>query len=282
MVKKARKNYFGTSFLCIILIGIGVFLFKVDNERRHITLNSNNIHIVLSETDWTKDNIELTIKYDGLASRHIKEYSFDDGKTWSKRNIYVVEDNQIVKIAVKDVNNKIYKIDYEVSNIDRKGPKIEIADNIQIQVNTNVNLDNYVSVIDEGVGLRDEVRFTPSIDSKKIGKQTIQVYAIDKLANKTITSFDVEIIKDAPIVPFTKLSLDTKNIELKIGEENTLAFSYEPKYASTSNIQWSSSDTNVVTVDIGGKVVGVSQGTAIITATTTNGLTETCNVTVKE
>lgn len=280
MRKKVTKNYIGTLFLCIILIGIGVFLFVIDNERRHVSLNSNNIHIVLSETEWTKDNVELTVKYDGMASRHIKGYSFDGGKTWSKRNIYIVEDNQTIEIAVKDVNNKIYKLDYEVSNIDRQGPKIEIADNIQIQVNTNVNIDNYVSVIDEGIGLRDKVRFTPEINTRIKGKQTIQVYAIDKLANKTITSFDVEIIENAPVVAFTKLSLERQSLTLNVGEENTLALSYEPKYASTSRVRWLSSDPSVVTVDNAGKIKGIKKGNATITASVDEHEV-TCEITVK-
>lgn len=280
MGKKVRKNYISTLFLCIILVGIGVFLFKVDSERRHVKLNSNNIHIVLSETEWTKDNIELTVKYDGLASRHIREYSFDGGKTWSKRNIYLVEDNQTVEIAVKDVNNKIYKVNYEVTNIDKEGPSIEIPDNIQIQVNTTPNLDNYIIVTDKGSGLRDEVRYTPMIDTKKIGKQTIQVYAIDNLANKTIKSFEVEITDNAPVIEFTKLSLDKEKIELKINEEDNLALSFEPRYASTTRVSWVSSDPSIVTVDRAGKIVGLKEGSATITASV-DGIETSCEVIVE-
>ena len=280
MKKKVTKTYVNSLVLCIILVGVGVFLFKTDYERRSIKLTSNNIKIVLSEKEYTNKVIELTIKYTGNAARNIKGYSFDGGKTWSKRNIFKVEDNQTVNIAVKDINNKIYKVDYEVKNIDKQGPTIEVADNIQIQQNTKVNIDNYVKVTDEGSGLRDEVRYTPAIDTSKLGKQVIQVYAIDKLANKTIKKFEVEITKDAPIVTFTSLGFDKENIELSVGEENSLSLIYEPKYASTSRVKWLSSDTNVVAVDNTGKIIGKAEGTATITASVDD-KTVTCNITVK-
>ena len=108
MKKKVTKAYVNSLFLCIILVGVGVFLFKIDYARRSIKLTSNNVNIIISEKDFTNKSIELTVKYKGIASRNIKGYSFDGGKTWSKRNIFKVEDNQTVHIAVKDINDKVY------------------------------------------------------------------------------------------------------------------------------------------------------------------------------
>ena len=281
MKKKVTKAYVNSLILCIILVGVGVFLFKVDSTRRSIKLSSNNIQIILSDKEYTNKTIELTVKYKGMASRDIKGYSFDGGKTWSKRNIIKVEDNQKLNIAIKDINDNVYKIDYEVTNIDKKGPNIDVAQNIQVQYGSQVNIDKYVNVSDEGSGLRDEVRYTPAtIDTRTLGKQTIQIYAIDKLANKTIKKIEIEVVKNAPIVNFTKIEFDNKNIELRVGEENNLALTFEPKYASTARIQWTSSDTSVVTVDRNGKVIAKGSGNAIITASV-DGMEAQCNVTVK-
>lgn len=129
---KSAKTNIVSMLVFLTLVGIGVYLFIIDNERRHINLTDKNIHIVLSENDWTSKNYELTIKYDGLASKHIKGYSFDGGKSWSNSNIYYVEKNEELNIEVKDINNKIYSFNYEVKNIDREGPKIEVQENIQV------------------------------------------------------------------------------------------------------------------------------------------------------
>ena len=69
---------------------------------------------------------------------------------------------------------------------------------------------------------------------------------------------------------------------VKVGESVTLSATVTPEDATDKTITWSSSDEKVATVD-GGKVTGVAEGTATITATTKSGdKTATCTVTVSE
>lgn len=70
-------------------------------------------------------------------------------------------------------------------------------------------------------------------------------------------------------------------VELGVGITQQLNVEVIPVYAET-DITWTSSNPNIATVDAQGVVKGVSAGTAIITATSTNGVKATCNVTVKE
>lgn len=281
MLKKITKTGLLSVFLFIVLVGIGVFLFILDYERRQIKLSENNIQIVLSEDEWTKKDFELTIKYSGNASRHIKEYSFDNGKTWTKSNMIAVKDNNVLNIKVKDINNKIYSLDYEIKNIDREGPKIEVPKNIQITRGSKVNISDYVEVKDEKSGLRDEVVYTPNVlDTSKNGVQTIQIYAIDKLANKTISKIDFNIVDKAQEIAVDKISLDHNRLNLLVNEEDKLTPSITPKYATNKSIKWTSSNDKIVTVDIGGKIKAISEGEAIITATTANGKKASCEIIV--
>ena len=67
---------------------------------------------------------------------------------------------------------------------------------------------------------------------------------------------------------------------VKVGESVTLSATITPDDATDKTITWSSSDEKVATVDAG-KVTGVTEGTATITATTKDGnKTATCAVTV--
>ena len=282
MLKNITKLTFNCFLMSIVLVVIGVYLFIIDNERRSIKLTSDNVKIVLSETEWTKNDLKLTIQYDNNASRYIKGYSFDGGKSWTTNNSLDIKDNQEIKLAVKDINNHIYSLDYKVGNIDREGPIIEVEDNIQVTRGSKVSLSDYITVTDEISGLRDEVVLTPAtINTNVKGTYTVQIYAIDKVANKTISKMTINVVDKAPEVFAKSISLDHKELDLKPGEENLLVASITPKSTTNKNIKWTSSDPSVATVDVGGKVVGIKSGIVTITATTSNGLTATCDVKIK-
>lgn len=279
-MKKITKIELKSLFLVVILVGIGIYFFLHDYERRNIKLNDNNIQIIASETEWTNKKIELTVKYTG-SREHIKEYSFDGGKTWSRSNMYVVEKNDIVDIKVKDINNNIYSKKHNVTNIDSDGPVILTDTDIQVNINSKVDLNQYVTVYDEGIGLRDKIVLTPNtIDTSKVGMQTIQVYAIDKLANKTITSFNVYVGTNVPIPSPKNISLDKSLIIISPSEELVLNAQLSPKYIN-KKISWISKDPTIVSVDNNGKITGLKEGNSVITAQTENGLKSTCYVIVK-
>ena len=76
----------------------------------------------------------------------------------------------------------------------------------------------------------------------------------------------------------TSLSLPS-SLTLARGSQKQLTATTTPSPTS-SRISWTSSDPNVAAVGENGVVTGVSAGTAVITAKTDNGYSDTCNVTV--
>lgn len=73
------------------------------------------------------------------------------------------------------------------------------------------------------------------------------------------------------------------NLEIKIGEKKQLKAHTLPIQTSDGKILWSSSDTNIATVDDTGIVKGENQGICTITATSVDGgLVSTCEVFVKQ
>lgn len=113
-------------------------------------------------------------------------------------------------------------------------------------------------------------------DNKAIWKK---VYNSDKV----ITLSELPNIKTYPIdddIAATDIKLDTTSKELTVGEKFTLAATFTPENA-TEIPTWSSSDTNVATVNDSGEVTTVGIGEAVITAKVANGKTATCTVTVK-
>ncbi len=82
--------------------------------------------------------------------------------------------------------------------------------------------------------------------------------------------------------PLTGISLNKNTLSLETKKTETLIVTYIPSDTTDSKtVTWTSSNTNVATVDNNGKVTAVTAGTAVITAKVGD-KTATCTVTVTE
>ena len=85
-----------------------------------------------------------------------------------------------------------------------------------------------------------------------------------------------------PVVEVESVSLNKSEMTLTEGESETLAATVTPDNAENKSIKWSSNNEAVATVDANGTVTAKSAGTAVITATSTNGKSAGCTVTVEK
>lgn len=82
-------------------------------------------------------------------------------------------------------------------------------------------------------------------------------------------------------VAVTGVRLNKEETSLSVGGEETLIATVEPTDATNKSVTWTSSASEKVTVDDSGKIEGVAEGSATITATTADGgFTAQCEVTV--
>ena len=108
-------------------------------------------------------------------------------------------------------------------------------------------------------------------------------------ATITVTTFDGNFTdqcnikvnpKNVTDVHVSSITLSDKTLELKEGENKTLGVTILPDNATNKNYSWSSSDSEVASID-NGKVTANKKGTATITVISEDGgLTDTCEVTV--
>lgn len=101
----------------------------------------------------------------------------------------------------------------------------------------------------------------------------------------TVTSKDSGVSATC-VVRVTKdvvgVELDCQYKRIEAGKEFQLTAVITPSDATNTNVVWTSSDTEVASVDATGKVTARSAGTAVITVTTEqNGYTATCKVVVR-
>ena len=78
----------------------------------------------------------------------------------------------------------------------------------------------------------------------------------------------------------TSVTLNTYALSLEVGKTGKLSATVLPDSAADKSITWSSSKTDVASVSSNGTVTAKKAGTAVITATATNGKSASCTVTV--
>ena len=88
---------------------------------------------------------------------------------------------------------------------------------------------------------------------------------------------------EAVEIPVTGVTLNTGAATLTVGQRTLLLATVTPENATNQNVDWTSSNSAVATVDSNGTVKAVAAGKAVITVTTVDGgKTATCTVTVTE
>ena len=108
---------------------------------------------------------------------------------------------------------------------------------------------------------------------------TYKFIATDKAGN--VTEKTVNVYYNDKVVSVTGVSLNESGITLDVGGSKTLAATVTPENATNKKVRWTSDNETVATVSEDGVVTAVAGGTAVITATTHDGLfTATCTVTV--
>lgn len=80
--------------------------------------------------------------------------------------------------------------------------------------------------------------------------------------------------------PVETLSLNWSGYNVKVGQSFTLTATVSPSNATNKKLTWKSSNSSVASVNSNGVVTGKRAGNAVITVSTSNGISLACNVTV--
>ncbi|MPW24259.1 hypothetical protein GC105_00420 [Alkalibaculum sp. M08DMB] len=105
------------------------------------------------------------------------------------------------------------------------------------------------------------------------------IMGVDPIGMTAGARIKIDYINIDKVEP-TEIQLNTVEKSIEVGDVFTIQATVLPNNAVDKEIAWSSDNNAVATVDANGKVIGVGEGTATITATTENGLESTCKVTV--
>ena len=136
-------------------------------------------------------------------------------------------------------------------------------------------------------GGSNKLAFLMSVpESPGISGRQLYILQQTKTLSSNFTSSELKVGKFFNVmynmdVHVESVSLDIENKDIEAGEDFTLTATVMPEDALIKDVTWSSSNEDVATVDENGKVKGVAEGSATITATTVDGgRTASCSVRV--
>lgn len=135
-------------------------------------------------------------------------------------------------------------------------------------------LDNTAIEINYEDGIKTSIPLTADMlggyDMAQLGTQTVTVtYGGQK------TSFEIQVRE----IPVSSITIPAE-LSLYRSKEYQLRPEILPENASDRSVSWKSDNPSVVSIDSNGLIKAMANGTAVITAVSSNGLTAQCTVTV--
>lgn len=258
--------------------------FEAASVELNITVNKVSVsNIVISGADKVikGESITLTatVTPDNVTYNEVKWESADasiatvdkDGKVTAV-NFGEVEIKAIVDGFT--VSKKITVEHPQVSSVIISGSNslpLGKSQTLTVKVLPEDALQGYEwSVSDETIASIDE---NGTITTLKEGTVVFTAKATDGSGVEGV----FELTVDKPLVE--SITASPEATELKIAETTQLSYTILPANA-VQTVTWTSSDTEIATVDANGLVTAISGGTAIITATAVNGKTANVSITV--
>jgi len=265
-----------------------------------ITVNPNIIHVNSVRLDKSSLNMEIGQTHKLVATIN-PENASNKNVTYSSSNpeiatvdgdgtvIGISQGTAVITVTTEDGNHTATcNVAVEVPIIDVEGIKITNKPTTNMNIGDEYELDYEIrpeNATDKSIewsSTDENVAYVDSNTNKLIatGEGTATITITSRDGNYT-DSFDITV--NPEIIHVDSVTLDKSSLEIKVEETYKLEATINPEGASNKNITYSSSNPEVAVVEQDGTVIGISQGTAVITVTTEDGnKTATCNVTVRE
>ena len=283
---------------------------KILTNNRH---NSNDLYIdgVRPKDDpvWTNsvtvnlfqgdlEEFELNVWSDTISDEELKKMLTVD-TSGGYGYVLNIDKEGVHTINVAPINKKDGYEDLGVSfkiKIDKTAPT---KPNINISGTGNGNeyqkgatvtvesgIDNVSGVSRTEVAILDENGANVEVDNEsqfkldKLGQYTIKAITYDQAGNKSDeTSLTVKIVENILV---KNIQLSPKDLTLNNAVKSAkLIATVEPENATNKDLKWKSNNEKVATVDQNGVVTAVANGTAQITAETTDGSGISATITCK-
>ncbi len=300
---KISKVFLYGFYLLFIVIGVMVF-FMLRANKYEFYLKNDEVNVFKGSTY----QVELIPKDARYFDYLNYKYTIGD------KNIATVDEfgtvtavgvgTTTLKISLSpgftSKTMKIHSENIEISSIDLRvfaDEKLKPSGPITLKVDESVSLR---AIVNDREDLNTTVTYTSSdpsivtvddfgnVTGKSAGTAVITGTREDISGSITVTvtkdgggSIVTPTSKPTP-TGIQKIEFESSSMSLKKGTSFKLVAIITPRSLASSSLTWSSSNSSVATVDSSGSVKGVGNGTAVITAKSSNGKTASCTITVTE
>ena len=245
--------------------------------------------------DIEKKNIQVDEYAQIIVNSRAKKYEYISDNTSVAIISYgrvkgVAEGTANITVSVADSNYKPEQVTLQVTVSEKK---IEI---------TEVLLNKDAETLTEGdtITLSAEVLPYDTTYSKNVSWSSSNEAVATVSADGTVTAKSAgtaiitatsengmtascTITVEKKLIPITEVCLDKNSATLTEGDTATLTATVLPENTTYSkDVSWSSNNSEVAAVDANGTVTAKSVGTTIITATSENGKSASCTITVNK
>ena len=222
-----------------------------DASNQSVTWSSDNTSVATVEGDGTVKGIAP-----GTAT--ITVTTADGGKT----------DTCSVTVTAANVTVESVTLDKSTLELEVEGTAI-----LQATVNPS-NATNRTVAWTSSDSTIATVDNNGKVTAAKAGTATITAKAGGKTAACTVT------VKAKTAASEESITVKPATVTVEIGKTTVLGVTFTPDNVADKTITWKSSDESKATVDSKGCVTAKAEGTVTITATSKNGKTATCTVTI--
>ena len=242
----------------IITLDSTTYTISSDKQNLDIDVKSNfDYDVDLQGTTW----INQRAKTRGVSSRLLK-LSVDKNDSLESRTakikLYDKNSSASEEITIIQRAKTVIEIPTTSFTVDEVGGTVKVVVNSNVAYKTTIN-DDWIKETSKTRGLEaHEHMFTIDPLDGNTGRE----------GSITISNNELKFSKTITIKQNNTFYFGTTDISILIGKEQKLSLI---NHTNIENIEWSSSDPSVVTVNNNGTVKGIGKGTATITAKTADG-----------
>ena len=170
-------------------------------------------------------------------------------------------------------------------NVDVDGVTVTPS-TLELQEGETYTLSAFVSPADADQDVQWASQDTKIATVDASGRVTALSAGSTRIFARSTAFNDKQGFCELTVTPDTALkgiSMDVSSLTLTVGQARQLNVLYTPSYAANKTVFWTSDNPSVASVSPEGKVAALSEGCAVITATSEEGgFTATCSVTVSK